>query len=86
MYLINFKKTKLSQLSKVIMFQLNHETDEIFFRNYHVKTQPANINRQIKQILTSNKMPDLRDYNDISDFILRNQTIDTKTELEHIDN
>lgn len=43
-----FKKANLKMLKKVILFNLESESDVVYFRHYRSSAIPANINQNVK--------------------------------------
>lgn len=47
------------------------ETKLIDFRHYSIRLQPIGVSRRIRKIVQSHKVPDLRNLQDVSDFVTR---------------
>jgi ribosome biogenesis protein SSF1/2 len=54
----------------------------IDFRHYRIKTVASGINKKLKRILTGKKLPNLKNYEDIGDYILGQQATDMVSESE----
>jgi ribosome biogenesis protein SSF1/2 len=61
---------KLSEAKRVVLFNMNSETNLIEMRHYKITVKTLGISKSVKSIIQTN-IPDLRGYDDISDFIMR---------------
>lgn len=61
---------KLADARRVILFNLNSETNEIEFRHYTISVKVTGVSKSVKTIIQTD-VPDLGRYDDISDYILR---------------
>jgi ribosome biogenesis protein SSF1/2 len=43
----------------------------INFRHYSIKLQPVGVTRKIRKLMQNNQVPDLRDLNDVSDYVTK---------------
>ncbi|KAJ2995094.1 hypothetical protein HDV02_001082 [Globomyces sp. JEL0801] len=67
---IKVTKMKLSDARRVILFNYNTETNLIEMRHYKITIKQLGLSKSVKAIIHT-KVPDLRGFEDISDFILR---------------
>jgi ribosome biogenesis protein SSF1/2 len=61
---------KLSDAKRVVLFHLNPETNIIEMRHYRITVKTLGISKSVKSIIQT-KVPDLRGYNDISEYIMK---------------
>jgi ribosome biogenesis protein SSF1/2 len=61
---------RLSDAKRVVLFNLNAETNLVEIRHYRITVKTLGISKSIKSIIQT-KIPDLRGYNDISEFIMK---------------
>ncbi|KAJ3321400.1 hypothetical protein HDV06_004385 [Boothiomyces sp. JEL0866] len=67
---IKVSKMKLSEARRIILFNLNPETNLIEMRHYRITIKTLGLSKSVKTLITAN-VPDLHSYKDISDFIMR---------------
>ncbi|GBB92208.1 hypothetical protein RclHR1_19830001 [Rhizophagus clarus] len=67
---INVNKIQLADARRVVLFNYNPDTKIIDFRHYSIGVKPIGITKSVRKIITSN-VPDLHEYRDISEFVLR---------------
>nr|CAG8547356.1 344_t:CDS:2 [Entrophospora candida] len=79
---ININKIQLSDARRVVLFSYNSETKNIDFRHYLIGLKPVGISKGIRKVMTTSNLPDLHKYNDISDFILKNDGRISESEKE----
>ena len=60
----------LSEARRVVLLNYNRDTKLIDFRHYSIGVKPIGVSKKLKKI-TTNEVPDLHEYNDISEYILR---------------
>lgn len=67
----------LSTCKRVVLFNLtkDEETGEdiIEFRHYGISARQRAVNKGIKRVLNSKKVPDMSRFNDLADYIMHNQ-------------
>ena len=70
----------LSTCKRVVMFNIANKGEEgeesnptIEFRHYGVSARQRAVNRGIKKLVNNQKVPNLAKYENIQDFIYRNQ-------------
>lgn len=67
----------LSKCKRVVLFNLvknkDGEEEAIEFRHYGVSSRQRDVNKVIKRVVNSKKIPNLSRYNDISDYLLHQQ-------------
>lgn len=64
-------QVKLSSCQRIVLLNYDKETKRVDFRHYSIRLQPVGVSRRIRKFVQSHKMPDLRNLEDVSDFITR---------------
>lgn len=71
---IKVQSMNLSACKRIVMFNLvqseNEEETYIEFRHYGISARQRSVNRGIKRLVNSNKVPDISKFDDISSYIL----------------
>uniref|UniRef100_A0A0E0KDK7 Brix domain-containing protein n=1 Tax=Oryza punctata TaxID=4537 RepID=A0A0E0KDK7_ORYPU len=62
---------KLSTCQRILLIQFDREKEIINFRHYSIKLQPVGVTRKIRKLMQNNQVPDLRDLNDVSDYVTK---------------
>ena len=67
----------LSTCKRIVLFNLikdplNENEFIIEFRHYRISMRQRDVNRGIKKLLNSKKLPDMSKFNDLADYIMRN--------------
>lgn len=67
----------LSTCKRIVLFNLikdplNENEFIIEFRHYGISMRQRDVNRGIKKLLNSKKLPDMSKFNDLADYIMRN--------------
>ncbi|CAG8604113.1 4691_t:CDS:2 [Paraglomus brasilianum] len=78
---INVKTMNLSEARRVVLLNYNSDTNLIDFRHYSIGVKPIGVSKKLKKI-TANEVPDLHEYNDISEYILRKGMSESEAESE----
>ena len=68
---INPSNMVLADARRVALFNYNSETDTIDFRHYAITVKPIGVTKGIKKIVTSHDMPTMGDFEDVSEYVLR---------------
>lgn len=63
----------------MVLLDYNKKKDIITFRHYRIELHNANINKQVRKIISTSKIPDLSNFDDISEFI-KKKAIPTSNE------
>jgi len=66
---INVKTVKLGDCKRVLLLNLNEDNETIELRHYLIRTKPVGVNRSIKRIITTSKLPNLQSAEDISEIL-----------------
>lgn len=66
------------------MFYYNSKKNVIEVRNYYLKHSFTNINKNIKKMLNSNKIPDFSTLNDVGEMFAQNQVILSDSDVDHL--
>lgn len=62
----------LSTCKRIVLFSTNPKDEtEIEFRHFGISARQRQVNKSIKKLVNSNKIPNLAAYNDISDFFMK---------------
>uniref|UniRef100_A0A0E0NUW5 Brix domain-containing protein n=2 Tax=Oryza TaxID=4527 RepID=A0A0E0NUW5_ORYRU len=62
---------KLSTCQRILLIHFDREKEMINFRHYSIKLQPVGVTRKIRKLMQNNQVPDLRDLNDVSDYVTK---------------
>ena len=68
---IDINIAKLSSCQRIMLLNYNKETKLIGFRHYSIKLQPVGISRRIRKFVQNHQVPDLRNLQDVSDFVTK---------------
>ncbi|KAL2945361.1 Peter Pan-like protein [Bienertia sinuspersici] len=56
---------------RIVLMNYNKETKRIDFRHYSIRLQPVGVSRRIRKFVQNHEVPDLRNLQDVSDFVTR---------------
>ncbi|KAL8162699.1 hypothetical protein V2J09_014188 [Rumex salicifolius] len=68
---IDVNTVKLSTCQRIVLLNYNKETKLVDFRHYSVRLQPVGVSKRIRKFVQNHQVPDLRNLQDVSDFITR---------------
>ncbi|KAJ1755196.1 rRNA-binding ribosome biosynthesis protein [Coemansia sp. RSA 353] len=68
---INPSTMRLTDARRVVLFNYNEETGLVDFRHYAVVVKPVGVTKGVKRVILSKNMPSLAQFDDISDYVLR---------------
>ncbi|RDX79343.1 Peter Pan-like protein, partial [Mucuna pruriens] len=68
---IDVKTVKLSSCQRILLLNYNKDTKLIDFRHYSIRLQPVGVSRRIRKLVQSHQVPDLRNLQDVSDFVTK---------------
>ncbi|XP_010259554.1 PREDICTED: peter Pan-like protein isoform X1 [Nelumbo nucifera] len=68
---IDINTVKLSSCQRIVLLNYNKETKLIDFRHYSIRLQPVGVSRRIRKFVQNHQTPDLRNLQDVSDFITK---------------
>ncbi|CAO2824406.1 unnamed protein product [Amaranthus hypochondriacus] len=68
---IDVNTVKLSLCQRIVLMNYNKETKRIDFRHYSIRLQPVGVSRRIRKFVQNHQVPDLRNLQDVSDFVTR---------------
>ncbi|KAI4356982.1 hypothetical protein L6164_000958 [Bauhinia variegata] len=68
---IDVKTVKLSSCQRIVLLNYNKETKRIDFRHYSIRLQPVGVSRRIRKFVQNHQAPDLRNLQDVSDFVTK---------------
>ena len=66
------KKKNAKTFKRCVMFYYNNKKNVVEVRNYYLKHSFTNINKNIKKMLNSNKIPDFSTMNDVGEMFAQN--------------
>ena len=67
-----FKKKNVKTFKRAVLFYYNRSINIFEIWNYYIKHSYTDINKNIKKIVNSNKIPDFSNLNDVSELFLKN--------------
>ncbi|KAG0337711.1 hypothetical protein BG004_007513 [Podila humilis] len=67
---INIQTMHLADARRVVLLNYNSETKHLDFRHYNISVKAVGISKSIKRVITT-AVPDLKGFDDISDYVLR---------------
>ncbi|KAL5561458.1 hypothetical protein UlMin_031205 [Ulmus minor] len=68
---IDVNTVKLSSCQRIVLLNYNKDTKLIDFRHYSIRLQPVGVSRRIRKFVQKHEVPDLRNLQDVSDFITK---------------
>lgn len=68
---IDVNTVKLTSCQRIVLLNYNKDTKLIDFRHYSIRLQPVDVSRRIRKFVTNHQVPDLRNLQDVSDFVTR---------------
>ncbi|XP_027355672.1 peter Pan-like protein [Abrus precatorius] len=68
---IDVKTVKLSSCQRILLLNYNKDTKLIDFRHYSIRLQPVGVSRRLRKLVQSHQVPDLRNLQDVSDFVTK---------------
>ncbi|KAJ0979797.1 hypothetical protein J5N97_015271 [Dioscorea zingiberensis] len=68
---IDINTVKLSSCQRIVLLNYNSETNLIDFRHYSIRLQPVGVSRRIRKFVQNHQVPDLRNLQDVSDFVTK---------------
>ena len=67
---MNFQ-VNLSTCKRIVLLNYDKETKLIDFRHYSIRLQPVGVSRRIRKFVQSHQVPDLRNLEDVSEFVTK---------------
>ncbi|XP_059432349.1 peter Pan-like protein [Corylus avellana] len=68
---IDINTVKLSSCQRIVLLNYNKDTKLIDFRHYSIRLQPVGVSRRVRKFVQNHQFPDLRNLQDVSDFITK---------------
>ncbi|XP_004505711.1 peter Pan-like protein [Cicer arietinum] len=68
---IDVKTVKLTSCQRIVLLNYNKDTKLIDFRHYSIRLQPIGVSRRIRKLVQSHQVPDLKNLQDVSDFVTK---------------
>jgi len=69
---IDISTVKTDNIRRIVLFFYDKKNDNIELRHYTLKQEISGINKRIRNLVHAKKIPDLRKFDDISDYIIQN--------------
>ncbi|KAG1452640.1 hypothetical protein G6F56_007763 [Rhizopus delemar] len=77
---IDVQTMQLSQAKRILLFNYNDDTQKIDVRHYTIGVKATGVSKSIKRVVNAD-LPDLGNFEDISDFVLR-EAIVSESDVE----
>ena len=75
---IKVQSMNLSTCKRIVLFNLSRDPEtgeeQIEFRHYGISARQRAVNKGIKRLINNKKVPDMSRFNDLADYILRNES------------
>ncbi|XP_078436268.1 PETER PAN-like protein, partial [Wolffia australiana] len=68
---IDINTVNLAECKRIVLLNYDKETNLIDFRHYSIRLQPVGVTRRIRKFVQSHHVPDLRNLEDVSEFITK---------------
>ncbi|CAA7388838.1 unnamed protein product [Spirodela intermedia] len=68
---IDINTVNLSTCKRIVLLNYDKDTKLIDFRHYSIRLQPVGVTRRIRKFVQSHQVPDLRNLQDVSEFITK---------------
>ncbi|PPD67651.1 hypothetical protein GOBAR_DD35477 [Gossypium barbadense] len=68
---IDINTVKLSSCQRIVLLNYNKDTKLIDFRHYSIRLKPVGVSRRIRKFVQNYQVPDLRNLQDVSDFVTK---------------
>lgn len=68
---IDANTVKLSSCQRILLLHYNKDTKLIDFRHYSIRLEPVGVSRRIRKFVQKHQVPDLRNLQDVSDFVTK---------------
>jgi ribosome biogenesis protein SSF1/2 len=78
---INVNKLKLNDVKRCVLLNYNAEDKTIDFRHYNIRVVPVGLTKAVKKLVRG-QVPNLAGYNDISDYVLRDNLSESEMEVD----
>jgi len=78
---INVNKLKLNDVKRCVLLNYNQEDKTIDFRHYNIRVVPVGMSKAVKKLVRG-QVPNLGSYNDISDYVLRENLSESEMEVD----
>ncbi|CAH2051765.1 unnamed protein product [Thlaspi arvense] len=66
---IDINTVKLSTCQRLVLLHYNKDTKLVDFRHYSIRLQPVGVSRMIRKFVQNHQVPDLRNLQDVSDYV-----------------
>ncbi|GAA5797669.1 hypothetical protein HPULCUR_003060 [Helicostylum pulchrum] len=77
---VDVQTMQLSEARRVLLFNYNEDTGTIDMRHYSIGVKATGVSKSIKRVINTN-LPNLGDYEDISDYVLK-EAIISESDIE----
>ncbi|KAJ3683706.1 hypothetical protein LUZ60_013933 [Juncus effusus] len=68
---IDINTVKLGTCQRIVLLNHNADTKLIDLRHYSIRLQPVGVSRRVRKIVQGHQVPDLRNLQDVSDFLTK---------------
>lgn len=68
---LNVQRMHITDCRRVVMFDYDADTDTVDFRHYYINVKQIGVSKSVKRIVNTSSVPNMAEFEDISDFILR---------------
>ncbi|KAJ1936285.1 rRNA-binding ribosome biosynthesis protein, partial [Linderina pennispora] len=68
---INPSAMTLAEARRVVLFNYNEATGMVDFRHYAIVVKPVGVTKGVKRVIMAKNMPSLANFDDISEYVLR---------------
>lgn len=77
-------QVKLSSCQRIVLLNYNKDTKLIDFRHYSIRLQPVGVSRRIRKFVQNHQVPNLKDLQDVSDFVTKYDSLSPHTHKKKI--
>ena len=79
---IDVNKVNLNTIRRTILLNYNSETKTCDFRHYAIRVRPVGLSRPVRKLIAGKKIPDLGQYNDVTELMSSKDNAFTESEGE----
>ncbi|XP_065319008.1 protein Peter pan-like isoform X1 [Gordionus sp. m RMFG-2023] len=83
---IDIIKVNLNKIKRCLLIRYDTKNDVIDIRHYAIKVNPCGINKGLTKIVKGKKVPNMSDFNDIHDYVTRDQVSESEIEIDGPEN
>ncbi len=83
---IDVNKVNLNTIRRCVLLNYNSDTQLIDLRHYAIKVKPVGLSHTVRKLISSKKIPDLGQYNDINEIMSKdNAFTESEGEADEVD-